>query len=311
MELTGNVFAFPWEVSLMEGLQSTLGPGVIQFVSWLSAFGEELFLILLLGFLFWCYDKKMAKSIGLTLVMSVVWMASIENIALRRRPYFDHEGIKIYRVVEPSADPLDISAQGYSFPSGHSAQAAGVFGGMAAYTKNKILIALAFVIPLLVGISRVVVGAHFPTDVLAGWVLGAFSLFVVQRLEKAVKNRWVFYSILLATALPGLFFCKSEDFFSGFGLLVGFIAGVELEEKFVKFEGTRHPVRCALRVAGGVAVFFALNALLKLPFPKDFLNGNSYPALLVRSARYAVIAIADFCVYPFCFRFFDRFWAKK
>jgi membrane-associated phospholipid phosphatase len=46
-----------------------------------------------------------------------------KNIALRRRPYFDHESIHILRVVEPEADIYDIAAQGYSFPSGHSTNA--------------------------------------------------------------------------------------------------------------------------------------------------------------------------------------------
>lgn len=45
---------------------------------------------------------------GLTTLMSLAWNTTIKNIALRRRPYFDHEGIKILRLPEAKADPYDI-----------------------------------------------------------------------------------------------------------------------------------------------------------------------------------------------------------
>lgn len=155
MELTGNTFFFPWEASLMEWLQMSLGPSATRVVSFFSAFGEEIVLILILGFLYWWADKKMGKAVGLSVLMGLVWNPLVKNIFLRRRPYMDHEGIRILRIVAPEADPLDIAAQGYSFPSGHSTNAAAAYGSLAAALKKKWMTAAAILLPLLVGFSRV------------------------------------------------------------------------------------------------------------------------------------------------------------
>ena len=151
MELTGNTFFFPWEVSLEEWLQNTLGSTGTSIISFFSAFGEEIILILVLGVLYWWFDKKTGKRVGLSALAAMTWNAEVKNIFLRRRPYMDHEGIKILRVVEPSADPMDIAAQGYSFPSGHSANASSVYASLAFALKKKWMTALAVILPLLSG----------------------------------------------------------------------------------------------------------------------------------------------------------------
>ncbi len=306
--IAGNSFAFDWEVSLMEWLQTNLGDGFISVISFFSAFGEELLLVLILGLLYWGFDKKMGKTVGVNVLMGLIWNPMIKNVFLRRRPYFDHEGIKILRVVDKSADANDIAAQGFSFPSGHSTNAVTVYTSIAMQLKKRWMACFALILPLLVGFSRVVVGAHYPTDVLAGWALGCLSICVVSLLRKAVKNELAFYGVLLLTAIPGLFYCKSADYFTSMGLMIGFMAGDLFEQKKVRFENTSNILRCALRAMGGVAVFFALNTLLKLPFPKDFLDSASYASLMVRCLRYAVTAFILFGVYPIAFRYTGRLW---
>ena len=310
MNLQGNTFFFPWEVSLMEWIQAHLGEPWLSVVSTLSMFGEEMVMILVLGFLYWCWNKQMGKTVGLSILMGTVWNPMMKNIALRRRPYFDNEGIKILRVVEPEADIYDIAAQGYSFPSGHSANAAAAFGSLAVTGKKKWLTVLAFVLPLLVGISRVAMGAHYPTDVLAGWALGIVAALLIPLLQRKIKNPLVLYGLLLVTAIPGFFYCKSADYFSSVGLLIGFMGGTLVEEKYVRFENTRKPLWIVLRLLGGIALYFVLNTLLKLPFPKGFLASGTYPALLVRCARYAVIAFLGFGVYPMLFTAVEKRFAK-
>ncbi len=306
--LTGNSFAFDWEVSLMEWLQTNLGSGVISVISFFSAFGEELLLVLILGLLYWGYDKKMGKAVGLNVLMGLIWNPMIKNVFLRRRPYFGHEGVKILRVVDSSADAYDIATQGFSFPSGHSANAVTVYGSIATQLKKRWMTCLAVILPLLVGFSRVVVGAHYPTDVLAGWVLGCLSICVVSLLRKAIKNDLALYGVLLLTAIPGLFYCRSTDYFTSLGLMIGFMAGDLFEQKKVRFENTSNNFRCVLRAVGGALVFFALNSLLKLPFPKDFLNSASFASLSVRGLRYAVTAFVLFGIYPMAFRVTGRLW---
>ena len=306
MAASGNTFFFPWEVSLMEWLQAHIGGAGISIISLFSMFGEEILLILILGFIYWSYDKRLGRTMGLSAIMGLTWNTMAKNIALRRRPYFDHEGIKILRVVEPEADIYDIAAQGYSFPSGHSTNAATVFGALAVNLRKRWVTVLSIAIPLLTGISRLVVGAHYPTDVLAGWLLGVISVLIVQLLQKRVTSTPLLYGILLITAVPGFFYCRSADYFTSMGLLIGFMGGTLLDDRCVRFENTRRPLRMVARVLGGLAVYFALNTALKLPFPKEFLSGGSTAAMLVRCARYAIVAFVDFGVYPMAFRLEKR-----
>lgn len=306
MAVSGNTFFFPWETNLIQWLQSHLGGAGISILSLFSMFGEELLLILILGFIYWSYDKKLGRAVGLSAIMGLAWNTMIKNVVLRRRPYFDHEGIEILRVVEPKADIYDIAAQGYSFPSGHSTNAASVFGALAVNLRKRWVTVLAILIPLLTGISRIVVGAHYPTDVLVGWLLGAISVAIVHALQKRMKNTLALYGILLVTAVPGFFFCKSADYFTAMGLMIGFMGGTLLDDRCVRFENTRKPLWMVVRLLGGLAVYLALNTLLKLPFSKAFLSGGSPAALLVRCARYAIVSFVDFGVYPMLFRFEKR-----
>ena len=306
MAASGNTFFFPWEVTLMEWLQTHIGSAGISIISLFSMFGEELLLILILGFVYWSYDKKLGRTMGMSAIMGLTWNTMAKNIALRRRPYFDHEGIKILRVVEPEADIYDIAAQGYSFPSGHSTNVATVFCSLAVSLRERWVTVAAIAIPLLTGISRFVVGAHYPTDVLAGWLLGVISVLIVQLLQKRVENTLTLYGILLITAVPGFFYCKSADYFTAVGLLIGFMGGTLLDDGYVHFENTRKPLWMVIRVLGGLGVYLVLNTVLKLPFSKDFLSGGGTAALLVRCARYAIISFVDFGVYPMLFRFERR-----
>lgn len=311
MTATGNTFFFPWEVALMEWLQTNLGSVGISIISFFSMFGEELMLILIVGFVYWSYDKKLGRTMGLSAIMAQTWNSMAKNIALRRRPYFDNENIQILRVVDPEADIYDIAAQGYSFPSGHSTNAASVFCTLAVNKRKRWLTVIAIVIPLLTGFSRIVVGAHYPTDVMAGWLLGIISVLIVHFLQSRVKNTLALYGILLAATVPGFFFCKSTDYFSAVGLLIGFMGGTLLDDRYVHFENTHKPVWMIVRVVGGVALYFALNTLLKLPFSKEFLNDGSTASLLVRFARYALISFVEFGVYPMLFKLEGRLTAKK
>ena len=73
-----------------------------------------------------------------------------------------------------------IQADGWSFPSGHATESAAVYGTLSIMSAGnqsrlgvKILIyAIGIAAPLLIGISRVYLGVHWPTDVVVGWTLG-------------------------------------------------------------------------------------------------------------------------------------------
>ena len=74
-----------------------------------------------------------------------------------------------------------MGVEGYSFPSGHSFNAAVVYislavvlGSLSPYANvRRALAATGIAISILVSLSRVMLGVHYPSDALAGWVAGA------------------------------------------------------------------------------------------------------------------------------------------
>ena len=309
----GNIFFFDWEIRLMEWLQAHVSHSGAGFwlLSNLSAFGEQLLMVVIMGFLYWGLDKEFGKFVGVNVLVANVWNPLIKNIFLRLRPYFVSDKIDLLRLIDSEADMYDVAAQGYSFPSGHSSSAVSVYASLAAHEKkNRLLWTLAVLLPLLVGFSRVFVGAHYPTDVLCGWALGALVVALIPWLRRKAKNRWAFYGILLLTALPGFFYCTSSDYYTSVGMLLGFFLAEPFEEKYVRFENTRNLLRCVLRVIGGGAIYFGLNVLLKLPFPAALLDSGSFAAHLIRTLRYAVVIFVDIGVYPLLFHVTGRLWKK-
>ncbi|MBQ6293274.1 MAG: phosphatase PAP2 family protein [Lachnospiraceae bacterium] len=302
----GNIFYFNWEPQLMVWLQLVLGDFGTKVASLVSAFGEEMLMVGIMGFIYWCIDKRWGLYLGINLTASVTWNPMIKNIALRPRPYMVHSEVKCLKPVDKSGDIMDPLVQGWSFPSGHSCNAATVYGSLAYYKRAKALIAIAVIIPLLVGISRFALGVHYPTDVLAGWALGFASVLLVSWMQKAIKKDWVLYLILLATAIPGLFYCTSTDFYSSLGMMIGTYIGAFVEKRWIRFENTRSVPRMIIRTFIGIGLFFGLNTVLKMPFNKDFLASGTFASLMVRTARYAVILFVEVALYPACFKFFKK-----
>ena len=111
--------------------------------------------------------------------------------------------------------------------------------------------------------------------------------------------------------LPGLFFVRTEDYYTSLGLMIGLIAAIHFEAKYVNFRDTRNIWAMILRVAGAFAVYFVLNTVLKLPFSKEFLAGGTMGAFLVRAARYAVIIFVIIGIYPKVFPLFEKIGKKN
>jgi len=93
--------------------------------------------------------------------------------------------------VRPPSLPFIGPLHSFSFPSGHATAAMALFGFMAVVLLSRVrsvtwragivVIAAAFI--LGIGLSRIVLAAHFASDVLAGYLLGAFWLAFVFQLH--------------------------------------------------------------------------------------------------------------------------------
>ena len=126
--MNGNVFYMDWEVSLIEWMQKNLGDAGIAVSKVITTIGGETIAMLVLIVVLFCYSKEAGKRVGLTLLAANAWYPMIKNVVLRLRPYMVHENISVHQLVEANASPTDVLTQGYSFPSGHSASAASMYG---------------------------------------------------------------------------------------------------------------------------------------------------------------------------------------
>ena len=110
----------------------------------------------------------------------------------------------IKHVVErprPGAEDQLVHAGGFSFPSGHSATSMAVYATLtflAVRAANRArdraaLVAVGTVLVVGIGLSRIFLGVHYPTDVIAGWltggllVLGSWGLVRVLGIHKALR----------------------------------------------------------------------------------------------------------------------------
>ena len=98
----------------------------------------------------------------------------IHRIWDRPRPYESHTG-----VYHPHAHSTDAS-----FPSDHASAAFGIAVAVAMFDP---VVGIAFVVlAILIAVGRVIVGAHYPGDVLAAVLVGSASAFVVVRYARPV-----------------------------------------------------------------------------------------------------------------------------
>ena len=109
------------------------------------------------------------------------------------------QGVKlIIQRPRPSFFAPLLHESGFSFPSGHSLIAMVVYGLLGFFALHlfqsaaaRLLVRLVTVaVVLAIGVSRVYVGVHYPTDVLAGWVAGVPWLIACLGLHEVLSRRW-------------------------------------------------------------------------------------------------------------------------
>jgi len=161
----------------------------IQIITWFQGLGEwmkipfqgvtflgneEFFLILAPG-IYWCLDASLGLRLGLSLMISAGLNSTFKILAHAPRPAWIDPSVKAY-VYESS----------FGVPSGHSQNAAVIWSTIAARLRQRWTWISAIGLILLIGLSRVYLGAHFPTDVLAGWTIGFILLWALIKLEPTI-----------------------------------------------------------------------------------------------------------------------------
>ena len=276
--------------------------------------GEPIVFVILFAIIFIGYDKKFAKNLVISLLLTLFVNQWIKQLFKDTRPPTNEEGGVL---IETS----------YGFPSAHAQNAVGFWGYMAYKWKNK---SKPFVLPVvptilsilifLVAISRIIIGVHDLQDIIGGLLIGIAILMVFIYLEPVVSEQFnklsftlkitiaVIISILIFL-IPTFLYPKagvgllpsapsySDNGAFGLvgGVLLGSGIGYILEGEYIKYEPkTLNTKQKILNVVIGLivllAIFFPLEYVLKID------------SVFYRFARYAILAFILTFVLPLLFK---------
>jgi len=157
-----------------------MGDWLIAPMRFFSYLGNEEFFLLVLPLIYWCVDSALGLRIGVILVTSNLFNNIFKLIFAGPRPYWASSHVRALWTTETS----------FGIPSGHAQNAVSVWGTIAAYYKRSWLWATVIVLIFLIGFSRIFLAAHFPHDVIFGWLLGAVLLWIFTRFWEPVAA-WV------------------------------------------------------------------------------------------------------------------------
>lgn len=185
--------------SIIEIVRSDPLAGVLSPLRWITDFGSTAAITgvavatVIVGLATgpWLHGVASALTIGL---------ASIGNQAFKAF---------VARARPDLFEPV-IVERGFSFPSGHSALsmvAYGVLGVLLARSTlsrrvQRIAIVGLGLLIFLIGLSRVWLGVHYPSDVVAGWTAGAVVVLVFARLTRSVSLEPISEAVDADRAVP-------------------------------------------------------------------------------------------------------------
>ena len=178
-----------------------------------------------------------------------------------------------------------ITATGYSFPSGHTMNAATVFGGGAVRKDLPGLLRMVLGITVvLVAFSRIYLGVHCPQDILVGaaagilvmWLTAKLMQWVAARPEKDIIVLCIGIGLAIAVAIyaavkpyPADYDAEgrllvdgvkmANDTFKGVGWCSAFLIGWVLERRFVGFSTDVPVITRVSRTAEGLLGYYIVS----------------------------------------------------
>ncbi len=147
------------------------------FMAFFALYGGVVLLGLILIFAWWkarseftSDPKRMARAIwgGLGTILAVIIAQPINHLVAEPRPYYTLRSVEV----------LVPRANDFSFPSDHATVAGAVIVALWMVPKETKLAWAATIIGLFLMFARVYVGAHYPLDVVGGFVLGGATVVI-------------------------------------------------------------------------------------------------------------------------------------
>ena len=285
------MFNFELEIlKWLEGLRTSFLNVLFESITLL---GEETLIILLVVALWYAVDKKLAQQVFFVTATSLSVNGIIKNFAQVPRPFT--KGISCVRVD---------TATGYSFPSGHTQGFATWSSFFAIKVKKIWLSVLVGVLITLVAVSRLYLGAHYPSDVIVAVVLGVSLSALGNYLFVKVKDTKKLYlgTFLIMTPFIAYFLYVADplfaDLFKTFGMIGGMVVVSFLDEKTEPLSYEVAWWKKVIRIVLGVVIAVALKEVIKRMNVFEVMPIS----LFIDAIRYFVVVMAVGVLCPLLFK---------
>jgi undecaprenyl-diphosphatase len=269
------------DLQIVEFIQS-FRTGVLDlFFSLVTELGDETIFIVIVGLFYWTVSKTYGYRYAMLFLTSVVFNESLKGLFQRPRPF-----------TLDAVESVVPETSGYSIPSGHAQNATmhalllnERFGSVRKFVR-PVLTTLV----VLISFSRIYLGQHYLSDVIAGVAVAAAIYFGLQYLSKKVA--WQGPVVVLASMpllLILLFVFQEKNLWITVAGMLGGTIGYQLEQRFVGFDVKATLPIQVLKFVLGIAVTLGLQEGLKLVFP--YANATEFMTLVWDFLRYALLVM--------------------
>ena len=282
--------------SILLFFQNTETPFLDHLFELITMLGEKNVLIVVITWMFWNVNKKKGFILSYTLMFSLLVNSALKISFHKPRPFQVLSGITGKRVE---------TATGYSFPSGHTQGASTFYPTLALLFRKWWLYGFAVLISMLIALSRVYLGVHWPVDVIAAFILGIMVSLILYNILNILfdniklRNNFIIYSSFGAVILLIIFVLINKQYFDSLliltdlfktvGVFLGASLGFIFEEKYSSFSVSGKFLKKCLRFFIGLVLTLVLLSGLKLIFPTTSV---------FNFIRYGIVGIWITWLYP-------------
>lgn len=272
---------FQWGLELIREVQAVQGPALTTLFLAITSLGSKEFYLVLLPLLLWSVNFVVGVRVAAVFLLATYVNVSLKDLFALPRP----------AELDPSVELYDV--MGYGLPSGHAQLSVVVWGTLADALDRTWSWILAGVLAALIGFSRIYLGVHFPTDVLAGWLIGILILAVYvafhRQLETWLEGRrlGIQLTVIVFVSLALILVHATDDTASLTGVLLGAGIGVALLRRRFDYEAGGSFWQRGARFFLGIAVLLVLRFGLKAISPA----GSGTLTIAVRFLRYGILGL--------------------